>query len=180
MVNALFCSFHRAQNFLCLISGSVDGWLLDSRCKNEDPGDEGFSESLPIPASLRCHQRALSELPSLPKCASHLEERRNSDSKLVAPPNAKVFQQLRVALEKIPPEKLPILLSRPSSYEPCIVGVKRAKVLEEDQKIDLVKKLKLDIDDVISDAKLSKVESIECPPTVRANLNQVIFFHLKF
>ena len=156
-------------------SGSVDGWLSDPRCKNEEPGlgDEGFSESVPIPAALRCHQRALSDLP---KCASHREERRNSDSKIgaviVSPPDAKVFQHLRVALEKIPAKKLPILLTRPSTYEPCIIGGKRAKVTDEDHlKVDLVKKLKLDTCDAISDVKLNKIESVECP--ARANLNQV-------
>ena len=138
-------------------------------------GDEGFSESVPIPAALRCHQRALSDLP---KCASHLEERRNSDSKIgaaiVAPPDAKVFQHLRVALEKIPAKKLPILLTRPSTYESCIIGAKRSKVTDEDHlKVDLVKKLKLDTCDVISDVKLNKIESVECP--ARANFNQVDF-----
>jgi hypothetical protein len=151
-------------------SGSVDGWLSDPRCKNEDPdpglGDEGFSESVPVQASIRCHQRSLSELPKLEKTEEEEEDdqpvvicqRRNSTSKVES--GSKVFQQLRVALEKIPAKKLPILLT--SGF---VVGSKRSKVVE-DKEDQLVKKFKLD-------EESSQLKSSVDSSIIRSVLNQV-------
>ena len=196
------------------LPGSVDGWLSDARCKNEDPGlgDEGFSESVPIQPLPRCHQRALSDLPALPKIASQrrnstskIEDVRDSTSKMdisrslsprheVLQSDSKVFQQLRVALEKLPAKKLPILmtsssLSSSSSASSCyetkncnviVAGSKRVAAKEDKSVVDkdLVKKIKLDVPEsgTVVDLKLNKLDSPSNESHIcRATLNQVFY-----
>lgn len=192
----------------------MDGWLSDARCKNEDPGlgDEGFSESVPIQPLPRCHQRALSDLPTLPKIVS---QRRNSTSKIevsrdstsenevsrslspkveVLQSDSKVFQQLRVALEKLPAKKLPILMtsspsssSSPSCYETktsnaIVAGSKRVAAKEEKSGVDkdLVKKIKLDVPESGADVdlKLNKLDSPSNESHIcRSTLNQVFYLN---
>lgn len=151
-------------------------------------GDEGFSEAVPVLGSNRCLQRSLSELPKSSTAAKvSALKRRNSASKvetssslssLTAPAtsasaaavDAKVFQQVRIALEKLPTEKLSALIGvGPTTLDDddVTVGGKRQKVVDAEDEDDVVKKLKLE-----SDAKETVIKS---------NLNQVgpIISHLK-
>ena len=152
-------------------------------------GDEGFSEAVPVLGSNRCLQRSLSELPKSSTAAKvSALKRRNSASKvetssslssLTAPAStsasaaevdAKVFQQVRIALEKLPTEKLSTFIGvGPTTLDDddVTVGGKRQKVVDAEDEDDVVKKLKLE-----SDAKETVIKS---------NLNQVspIISHLK-
>ena len=150
-------------------------------------GDEGFSEAVPVLGSNRCLQRSLSELPKSSTAAKvSVLKRRNSASKVetssslssltasastsAAAVDAKVFQQVRIALEKLPTEKLSTLIGLgPTTLDDddVTVGGKRQKVVDAEDEDDVVKKLKLE-----SDAK----ETV-----IKTNLNQVspIISHLK-
>ena len=150
-------------------------------------GDEGFSEAVPVLGSNRCLQRSLSELPKSTTAAKvSALKRRNSASKVetssslssltasastsAAAVDAKVFQQVRIALEKLPTEKLSTLIGvGPTTLDDddVTVGGKRQKVVDAEDEDDVVKKLKLE-----SDAKETVIKS---------NLNQVspIISHLK-
>ena len=174
-----------------MISGSEEIWLPEPGCKSEDPetglGDEGFSEVVPVLGSNRCLQRSLSELTKSSTAGKvSVLKRRNSASKVetssslssltasastsAAAVDAKVFQQVRIALEKLPTEKLSTLIGLgPTTLDDddVTVGGKRQKVVDAEDEDDVVKKLKLE-----SDAKETVIKS---------NLNQVspIISHLK-
>ena len=166
-----------------MISGSEEIWLPEPGCKSEDPetglGDEGFSEAVSVLGSNRCLQRSLSELTKSSTAGKvSVLKRRNSASKVetssastsAAAVDAKVFQQVRIALEKLPTEKLSTLIGLgPTTLDDddVTVGGKRQKVVDAEDEDDVVKKLKLE-----SDAKETVIKS---------NLNQVspIISHLK-
>ena len=137
-------------------------------------GDEGFSEVVQVHiGGLRCHHRSLSELPNPTKCeklsnltrrssTSRVETSSSSSQVTPFPGNddfkAKVFQDVRVSLEKLP---LTTLLCASATLDGAVVvvGAKRQKDVDDtDAKSDNVKKMKLDS----GEASLFK-----------ANLNQV-------
>ena len=138
-------------------------------------GDEGFSEAVAVQGSNRCLQRSFSELPKS-SCVGKVTatKRRNSASKVETSSvstsatasasaldvDVKVFQQVRISLEKLPTKQLSTLIGSPTTFDDDVtVGGKRQKVVDAEDQDDGVKKLKLE-----SDPK---------EPVVRSNLNQV-------
>jgi len=147
----------------------VDGWLSDARCKNEDPGlgDEGFSESVPIQPLPRCHQRALSDLPTLPKIVS---QRRNSTSKIEVSRDSTSENEVSRSLSP----KVEVLQSDSNVFQQLRV--------EEKSGVDkdLVKKIKLDVPESGADVdlKLNKLDSPSNESHIcRSPLNQVFYLN---